>query len=479
MASEATLQCDVAVLGGGPGGYTAAFRAADLGKSVVLIERDPVLGGVCLNAGCIPSKALLHVAGVIEEVRALEEAGIRYGAAAIDLARLRARKDAVVASLNRGLAQLAERRRVDRLTGTGCFAGPNELEVTTAEGRVRVRFGSAIVAVGSEAIRLAELPIDPRIVDSTGALALPDVPRRLLVIGGGVIGLELATVYAALGSDVALVEAERQLLTGVDPDLVRPLQRRLDKRYAAIWTETRVARIDAKPDALHVRFSGPKAPATEESFDRVLVAVGRRASGDTIRPEAAGVQVDARGVIPVDAQRRTNVPHVYAIGDVAGPPFLAHKAMHEGKVAAEHIGGLAVAFDVKAIPNVAYTDPEIAWTGLTEIEATAQGVAVEKAVFPWSASGRALGLGRAEGLTKLLFAKADGRLVGAGIVGPNAGELVAETVLAIELGADAHDLALSVHPHPTLSESIGLAAEIAAGTITDLLPPRPRPARSP
>jgi len=471
------LQCDVAVLGGGPGGYTAAFRAADLGKTVVLVERDAVLGGVCLNVGCIPSKALLHVAGVIEEVRALEESGVRYGTPAIDLARLRARKDEVVTSLNRGLAQLAERRRVERVTGSGRFVGANELEVATAEGPRRVRFGSAIVAVGSEAVRLPELPVDPRIVDSTGALALADVPRRLLVIGGGIVGLELAAVYAALGSEVSVVEAERQLLTGIDPDLVRPLQRRIEKRYTAVWTETRVAAIEARPDALHVRFAGPKAPATEESFERVLVAVGRRASGGTIGAEAAGVQVDARGVIAVDAQRRTNVPHVYAIGDVAGPPFLAHKAMHEGKVAAEHIGGQAAAFDAKAIPNVAYTDPEIAWAGLTEAEATARGVAVDKAIFPWSASGRALGMGRSEGMTKLLFAKADGRLVGAGIVGPHAGELIAETVLAIELGADAHDLALTVHPHPTLSESIGLAAEIAAGTITDLLPPRPRPAR--
>jgi len=477
VAPPASLQADVAVLGGGPGGYTAAFRAADLGRSVILVEREPVLGGVCLNVGCIPSKALLHVAAVIEEVRALEDSGVAYGAPAIDLARLRARKDAVVATLNRGLAQLAEKRRVERVTGSGRFVGANELEVATADGPLRVRFGSAIVAVGSEVVRLPDLPADPRIVDSTGALALPDVPRRLLVIGGGVIGLELAAVYAALGSEITVVEAERQLLTGVDPDLVRPLQRRIAQRYEAIHTETRVTSIEAKPDALRVRFAGERAPAGEESFDRVLVAVGRRASGGAIGAEAAGITVDAKGVIAVDAQQRTNVQHIYAVGDVTGPPFLAHRAMHQAKVAAEHIGGLHAAFDAKAIPNVAYTDPEIAWMGLSEADAAARGEAVDKAVFPWSASGRALGAGRPEGLTKLLFSKANGRIVGAGIVGPHAGELIAETVLALELGADARDLALSVHPHPTLSETIGLAAEIAAGTVTDLLPPRPRPAR--
>jgi len=477
VTPPAALQADVAVLGGGPGGYTAAFRAADLGKSVVLVEREAVLGGVCLNVGCIPSKTLLHVAELIEQVRALEDAGVSYGAPAIDLARLRARKDDVVATLNRGLAQLVEKRQIERVTGSGRFVGANELEVATADGALRVRFGSAIVAVGSEVVRLPGLPADPRIVDSTGALALPDVPRRLLVIGGGVIGLELATVYAALGSEITLVEAERQLLTGVDPDLVRPLQRRITQRYAAILTGTRVASIEAKPDALRVRFAGAQAPAGEEDFDRVLVAVGRRASGDAIGAEAAGIVVDAKGVIAADAQQRTNVPHLYAIGDVAGPPFLAHKAMHQAKVAAEHIGGLHAAFDARAIPNVAYTDPEIAWMGLTESDAGAQGEAIEKAVYPWSANGRALGMGRGEGLTKLLFSKADGRLVGAGIVGPHAGELIAEAVLALEMGADARDLALSIHPHPTLSETIGLAAEVAAGTVTDLLPRRPRPTR--
>ncbi|HVP31918.1 MAG TPA: dihydrolipoyl dehydrogenase [Myxococcota bacterium] len=476
MTPPVVREADLAVLGGGPGGYTAAFRAADLGRSVILVEREAVLGGVCLNVGCIPSKALLHVAGVLEEVRALQDSGIAFGPPAIDLARLRARKDEVVATLNRGLAQLAQKRRVERVTGTGRFVGPHELEVSTGDGPLRVRFGSAIVAVGSEPVRLPGLPEDPRIVDSTGALALPDLPRRLLVIGGGVIGLELAAVYAALGSEITVVEAERQLLTGVDPDLVRPLQRRIEKRYAAVLTATRVAEVEARADALHVRFEGQRAPSASEPFDRILVAVGRRASGGSIGAEAAGLEVDGRGVIAVDRQQRTQVPHLYAIGDVVGPPFLAHKATHQGKVAAECAAGLASAFDARAIPNVAYTDPEIAWMGLTESEAAAQGRAVEKAVFPWSASGRALGSGRSEGQTKLLFSKDDGRLVGAGIVGPHAGELIAETVLALELGADAHDLALTIHPHPTLSETVAMAAELAAGTITDLLAPRPRPA---
>ncbi len=469
MAGDSLRVADVMVLGGGPGGYTAAFRAADLGKSVVLVEREAELGGVCLNVGCIPSKTLLHAAAVIDDARALREAGIVFAPPTIDLARLRARKDEVVGTLRGGLAQLAKQRGVDRVTGNGRFSGAHDAVVETADGVVRVRFGSAIIATGSAPLRLRGLPDDPRIIDSTGALALTDLPHRLLVVGGGVIGLEMATLYAALGSEVTIVERESQLMPGCDLDLVRVLQRTLAPRVAGIHTRTSVEGIDFSRDDVRVRFDGEAAPA-DGHFDRVLVSVGRRALGDTIDAQAAGVAVSPNGEIAVDALTRSNAPHIHAIGDVTGAPQLAHRAMHQAKVAAEVLAGLPASFDPRAIPNVAYTDPEVAWTGLTETAARAQGIPVERAVFPFTASGRALGTGRTDGMTRLLFSPDDGRLLGAGIVGRHAGELIGECVLAIEMGADARDLALTVHPHPTLSETIGLAAEIAEGTITDLMP---------
>ncbi len=469
------LRADVVVLGAGPGGYTAAFRAADLGLRVVLVERYAALGGVCLNVGCIPSKALLHVAEAIREAAALAEAGVRFGSPALDLARLRGRKDDVVGKLADGLAALARRRKIEVREGVGRFEAANRIGVE-GPGAGAVEFDHAIVAVGSRPIALPGLPADPRIMDSTGALALEEIPARLLVIGGGVIGLEMATVYAALGARVSVVELLPDLLPGVDADLVRPLRKRLEGECEAIWCGTRVLGVAAETEGLRARLEGPGAPA-EARFDRVLVAVGRSGRGAEIAAERAGLRVDERGFIPVDAGQRSNVPHVFAIGDVTGPPLLAHRAMHQGKVAAEACAGLRAAFEPRAVPSVAYTDPEVAWAGLTETEARTRGVATLKAVYPWSASGRALGLGRGEGLTKLLFSKETGRLVGAGIVGARAGDLIAETVVAIELGADAEDLALAVHPHPTLSESVGLAAELAAGTITDLANPAGRVAR--
>jgi len=475
-ASGDAARADVLVLGGGPGGYTAAFRAADLGRSVVLVERYPRLGGVCLNVGCIPSKALLHVAEVIEAARALGEHGVEFGAPKLDFERIRARKDEVVGTLVRGLARLAEQRRVEVVTGVGRFVGPHELTVAGERGERRVAFEQAILATGSRNVRLPGLPDDPRILDSTSALEVEGPPGRLLVVGGGVIGLELATVYLALGWRVVIVELLAQLLTGTDRDLVRPLEKRLRGRCERVLLETRVAAVEAAKDGLDVTLEG--AGAGRERFDRVLVAVGRRPNSDGLGLEALGVTPDPRGFLSVDAQLRTGVPHVFAIGDVTGPPLLAHRAMHQAKAAAEAAAGRPAAFDARAVPSVAYTDPEVAWVGLGEEEARREGVAVRKAVFPWSASGRALGMGRGEGLTKLLFAEADGRLLGAGLVGPHAGELVAEATLAIELGADAHDLGLTVHAHPTLSETLAIAAELAAGTVTDLLPPRERRAKA-
>jgi dihydrolipoamide dehydrogenase len=466
-----TIETDVAVLGAGPGGYSAAFRAADLGKRVVLVERHDTLGGVCLNVGCIPSKALLHVAQVMDEVRELAAHGVAYGEPKLDLVQLRGRTAAVVKRLTDGLEGLAKRRKVEVVRGEGRFVSPNRLIVEGPDGSTAVDFGHAVIAAGSRVVRLPGLPDDPRIMDSTDALALPDVPRRLLVIGGGIIGLELATVYAALGSAITIVELLPELMSGTDRDLVRPLQKRLESRYERILLRTRVTGIEAGADALRVRFEGDDAPP-EAEFDRVLVAVGRAPNGGLIGAERAGVRVDERGFIPVDDQLRTNVSHIHAIGDVARPPLLAHKAVHEGKIAAEVIAGEKSSFDARAIPAVAYTDPEVAWAGLTETEAEARGVEVEKGLFPWAASGRALGIGRDEGLTKLLFSKETGRLVGAGIVGPHAGDLIAETVLALELDADAFDLGLAIHPHPTLSETVAFAAEMASGTITDLMPPR-------
>ena len=469
--SAADGRAGVVVLGAGPGGYTAAFRAADLGLDVILVERHEKLGGVCLNVGCIPSKTLLHLAEVISEARDLSRAGIEFGPPRLDLAKIRARKDAVVQRLTTGLAGLAKRRGVRVVRGEGRFVGPHELVVETATGPTQVFFEHAILAAGSRALRLPGSPDDPRIMDATAALELAEIPQRLLVIGGGIIGLEMAAVYSALGSRVTVVELLPALLAGTDPELVKPLERRIEKHYEKIFLSTKVTSIEPLQDGLHVTFEGPKAPPSDV-FQRVLVAVGRRPNGDRIGAEAAGVHVDARGFIRVDSQQRTNLPHVFAIGDLVGEPMLAHKATHEGKVAAEVIAGRKVAFDARTIPSVAYTDPEVAWMGLSEAQAAERGIAVERAVFPWLASGRALGIGREEGLTKLLFESGSRRLVGAGIVGRNAGELISELVVALELGADAADLALSIHPHPTLSETLAFAAEIAEGTITDLYLPK-------
>jgi len=460
-------RADVVVLGGGPGGYTAAFRAADLGLRTVLVERHSRIGGVCLHVGCIPSKALLHAAQVIVEAEDAGRMGIAFGAPSVDLDALRESTQKVVDTLAKGLASLAKSRAVEVVRGTGRLAGPGSLAVDTPDGERTVEFDHCIIAAGSEPTRLPGLPDDPRIMYSADALALDGVPERLLVVGGGIIGLEMATVYDALGAGVSVVEMLDQLIPGCDADLVKPLHRRIGRRYDAIHLGVRVESVTAADDGLHVGFTGEGAP-DDAVFDRLLVAVGRRANGAAIGADAAGVAVDERGVIGVDAQMRTNVPNIHAIGDVVGEPMLAHKAMHQGVVAAEAIAGRAAAFDVRSIPSVAYTDPEVAWTGLTETAAKADGVEYEVAAIPWGASGRALGIGRPEGRTKLLVEPGTRRILGAGIVGANAGELIAEVVHAMEMGADAEDLALTIHPHPTLSETVGLAAEAAEGTITDL-----------
>jgi dihydrolipoamide dehydrogenase len=472
---QADVQAEVLVLGAGPGGYSAAFRAADLGKTVVLVDRSPILGGVCLNVGCIPSKALLHAARVIAETKEMAEHGLAFGDPAVDLDKLRAWKEKVVGRLTGGLAGLAKQRKVKVVTGYGTFASPNTLEVTADDGsRTVVGFEQAIIACGSEAVTLPFIPHeDERVIDSTGALELGSVPERLLVIGGGIIGLEMATVYSELGSGVTVVELLDQLIPGADKDLVAPLSKRISKRYDAIYLTTKVTKVEAEADGLRVHFEGAKAPETAV-FDQVLVAVGRRPNGRAIHADRAGVLVDERGFIGVDKQQRTNQPHIFAIGDVVGQPMLAHKAVHEGHVAAEVAAGKPSYFDVRGIPSVAYTDPEVAWVGATENEAKAAGVKYGKGVFPWVASGRSLSLGRDEGMTKLLFDEASGRLIGAAAVGPNAGELIAETALAVEMGADAADIGLTVHPHPTLSETVGMAAEAFEGTITDLYLPKRR-----
>jgi dihydrolipoamide dehydrogenase len=457
----------VVVLGAGPGGYTAAFRAADLGLKTVLVERYERLGGVCLNVGCIPSKTLLHAARVIAEAEEMASHGIQFGKPSVDLDALRGWKDDVVHKLTGGLDALAKQRKVEVVHGVGRFTGPHSLRV---DERI-ITFEHCIIAAGSQATTLPGIPDDPRIVDSTGALDLVEIPKRLLVVGGGIIGLEMATVYDALGSMVTVVELLDQLIPGCDRDLVRPLQKRIEQRYDGIHLGTRVGDVKAQKNGIKVELG----EAGTKTFDAVLVAVGRTPNGDAIEAAAAGVNVDARGVIPVDGQLRTNVAWIHAIGDIVGGPMLAHKASHEGSVAAEVIAGVAGAeFDPRAIPSVAYTDPEIAWMGLTETEAKAGGIAYEKGVFPWSASGRALSIGRDDGLTKLLVEPDSHRVLGAGIVGTNAGELIAETVHAIEMGADAEDLAATIHPHPTLSETVMFAAEMVEGTITDLLPPRRR-----
>ena len=472
----ADYECDVAVLGSGPGGYAAAFRAADLDQRVVLIERYATLGGVCLNVGCIPSKALLHTARVIDEAAHGAAIGIRFGAPEIDLPVLRAHKGKVVAQLTQGLAGMAKQRKVTRVTGTGRFVSPDEIEVATTEGPKLVRFRNAVIAVGSQPVKLPGLPWgDSRLMDSTDALQLADIPQRLLVIGGGIIGLEMACVYDALGSRVTVVELQDQLMPGADPDLVKPLEQRLRKRYAAIRLKTRVASLEATPEALVAHFEGADGAALPaEGFDRVLCAVGRTPNGGRINAEAAGVAVDARGFIAVDKQLRTNVPHIFAIGDLVGQPMLAHKATHEGKVAAEVAAGLKSEFVARVIPSVAYTDPEVAWVGITEAEAKARGLSFGVGRFPHAASGRAIGIGRTEGFTKLIFDEATHRVIGAGVVAPNAGDLIAEAALAIEMGAVAGDIGLTIHPHPTLSESIGMAAEAYEGTITDLYIPKKR-----
>jgi len=464
------VHAEVVVLGSGPGGYTAAFRAADLGKKVVLIERYSTLGGVCLNVGCIPSKALLHTAKVITEAEETAQHGVSFSSPNIDLEQLRHWKaNDVVGKLTGGLASMAKQRDVTVVQGLGKFTGPNQIAVTAADGKLTtVSFDYAIIAAGSQATKFPGAPADERIMDSTGALALADIPKRLLVIGGGIIGLEMGTVYDALGSKVSVVEFTDGLVQGCDRDLVRPLQKRMEKRFESIMLSTKVVSMDAKADGIHVSFEGEAAPKDVQVYDRVLVSIGRKPNGKNIGAELAGVNINDWGFIPVDKQMRTNVPHIFAIGDIVGQPMLAHKATHEGKVAAEVIAGHKVQFQAMTIPSVAYTDPEIAWAGVTETEAKAQGIDYEKASFPWAASGRALSVGRTEGTTKLIFDKTSHRLIGAGIVGVNAGELLAETVLAIEMGADAHDLGLTIHPHPTLSETVCFAAEMKEGTITDL-----------
>lgn len=468
------------VLGSGPGGYTAAFRAADLGIKVVLIERYATLGGVCLNVGCIPSKALLHTAKVITEAEETAHHGVSFSAPNIDLDHLRRWKtDDVVAKLTGGLSQMAKQRGVTVVQGLGRFTNPHQIAVTSSDGNVTtIGFENAIIASGSQATKFPGAPtdangqVDARIMDSTGALALADIPKRMLVIGGGIIGLEMGTVYDALGSKVSVVEFTDGLIQGCDRDLVRPLQKRMEKRFEAILMNTKVASMEAKKDGIHVQFEGvndnTEAPKTIEVYDRVLVSIGRKPNGLLINADLAGVAVDERGFIHVDKQMRTNVNHIFAIGDIVGQPMLAHKATHEGKVAAEVIAGHKVEFQALCIPSVAYTDPEVAWAGITEIEAKAQGIEIEKAAFPWAASGRAIANARTDGLTKLIFDKKTHRVIGAGIVGTNAGELLAEAVLAIEIGADAHDLGLTIHAHPTLSETVCFAAEMQEGTITDL-----------
>ena len=462
---------DLVVLGAGVGGYTAAFRAADLGLKVTLIERWPVLGGVCLNDGCIPSKALLHAAKVIEEAADMSENGIVFAPPQIDRDRLRAWKDKVVTRLTNGLMLLAKQRKVTLIQGEAKFIGPHSFDVKGENGSSRVDFKQCVIAAGSESALLPGLPDDPRVIDSSGALELPVDCKRLLVIGGGIIGLEMACVYDGLGAEVTVVELSDGLMPGTDRDLLRPLQKRIEKRYKKILIKTKVSKLEALPEGLRASFEGPDG-YEPQLFDRVLVAVGRSANGNAINAGVAGVEVSARGLINVDRQMRTNVPHIFAIGDIVGQPMLAHKAGHQGKVAAEVAAGHKASFDARSIPAVAYTDPEIAWTGLTETDAKARGIAYGKGVFPWAASGRSLALNRDDGFTKLLFDKETNRILGAGIVGTNAGDLIAEVALAIEMGADATDIGLTIHPHPTLSETVAFAAEAFDGTLTDLYMPK-------
>lgn len=475
FAGEADLHAEVLVLGGGPGGYTAAFRAADLGKKVVLVERYPVIGGVCLNVGCIPSKALLHMSVVLNETRELAQHGLKFSEPEIDLDKLRDYKNSVIKKLTGGLAALAKQRKVEIVQGYGRFSSANTLTVELAEGGSKtISFDNAIIAAGSQPIKLPFIPHDdPRVMDSTDALELPEVPKRMLVIGGGIIGLEMAQVYDSLGAKITVVELGDTIIPGADKDITKPLLKRIKQRYENIYLNAKVTHVEATAEGLKVTFEGKGVPETD-TFDRILVAVGRAPNGHKIDADKAGVFVDERGFIPVDERQRTNVPHVYAIGDIVGQPMLAHKAVHEGKVVAEVICGLPSAFTPMGIPSVAYTDPEVAWAGKTEAELKAEGIEYEKGVFPWAASGRSLSLGRDEGMTKALFDAKTHRILGCGMVGPNAGELIAEAMLAIEMGADMQDIGLTIHPHPTLSETFAFAAEMAEGTITDLIAQKKR-----
>ena len=458
------MKTQVLVLGGGPGGYTAAFRAADLGKQVTLIERYPVLGGVCLNVGCIPSKTLLHVANVLNEAKELSPAGLKFVELEVNLEQLRDWKNKISSQLNSGLATLAKQRNVTVVNGTGRFVSDTQVQVD----KEIIEFDQAIIAVGSQPVKIPSFPNDdPRLMDSTDALNLEDIPKKLLIVGGGIIGLEMATVYHALGSKITIVEMQDQIIPGCDKDLVKPLMAKIKKEYENIFVDTSVKSIEALIEGLKVTYEGKSAPESAV-FDKVLVAVGRKPNGNLIDADKAGINVDERGFISVDKQQRTNVKHIFAIGDVVGNPMLAHKATHEGKIAAEVIAGMTSEWQALTIPSVAYTDPEIAWMGLTENDAKTQGIDYEKAAFPWAASGRSLCNGRKEGVTKLLSDKKTGRILGAGIVGTNAGELIAEAVLALEMGANVEDLALTVHAHPTLAETLGLTAEMIDGTITDL-----------
>ncbi|MCH9004243.1 MAG: dihydrolipoyl dehydrogenase [Proteobacteria bacterium] len=467
---DTTQSAKLVVIGAGPGGYTAAFRAADLGLDVILVERSPVLGGVCLNVGCIPSKALLHAAKVIDEAAAMADHGVTFGKPKIDGEKLREWKNEIVGKMTGGLATMAKQRKVHVVQGEAKFESANRLRLDNGD---TIDFENCIIAAGSEPAMLPGLPDDPRIIDSTGALELAPLPKRLLVVGGGIIGLEMACVYSALGTDVSVVELTDSLMPETDPDLLRPFMKIVRKRYEAILVSTKVTGMRATVPGIEVSFEGDKAPSIGV-YDRVLVAVGRSANGGTLDADLAGVKVDQRGIIKVDKQLRTNVPHIFAIGDLAGGPMLAHKASHEAKVAAEVIAGEKSYFDARSIPSVAYTDPEIAWVGLTELDAKAQGIDYEKTQFPWAASGRALSIARPEGFTKLLFDKKTNRVLGGAIVGPNAGDLISEICLAVEMGADASDISLTIHPHPTLSETVAFASEAYQGTLTDLYVPKKR-----
>jgi len=470
--SDADMHAQTLVLGSGPGGYTAAFRAADLGQQVIIIERHARIGGVCLNVGCIPSKALLHTAQIINEAADMADHGVTFAKPDIDIRKIETWKNSIVDKLTGGLKALAKQRKVEIVQGEASFTGSHTMQVDTGDGIKTISFDNCIVAAGSRVTKIPVFPNDdPRMMDSTDALDLENIPKKLLVIGGGIIGLEMATVYNALGSDITVVELQDSLIPGADKDIVKPLLKRVQAKYEAIYLNTKVASIEPQTKGLKVGFEGKDAPETA-IFDKILVAVGRMPNGKLLNAEAAGLAVNDHGFIDVDAQMRTNVPHIYAIGDIVGQPMLAHKAVHEAKVAAEVISGHKAAFDPMTIPSVAYTDPEVAWMGKSESEAKAEGIDYVKGAFPWAASGRSLSIGRDEGLTKALFEKETGKLIGAGIVGPNAGELIAEAVLALEMGADAEDIGMTIHPHPTLSETLGFAAEMAEGNITDLMPPR-------